>query len=208
MKKLFVIGFGLVLSTLAFTTKAQNMDAKFGIKAGANLMMGGKFEAAGASYTSKYSPGFQAGVFLDLPLSSALSFMPEVLYSQKASKFEGTVGNTTGEIKTKAGYIDIPVLLAINATPQLQFVLGPQASLLLNQKTTTYVNNQSIGSTTDKDDFRKSIAGGIVGLGYKLNPNMNINARYNMDFQSVGKDDVNQDKARFSGFALSLGYSF
>ncbi len=208
MKKLFVIGFGLMLSATALTTKAQNMDAKIGIKAGGNLMMGGKFEVGGASYTSKYTAGFQAGVFLDLPLSERLSFMPEVMYAQKGSKFEGSVSGTNGEIRTKTGYIDIPVLLAINATPELQFVLGPQASLLLNQKTTTYVNGQSIGSTTDKDDFRKSIAGGVVGLGYKFNPNMNINARYNMDFQSFGKDNIDQDKARFSGFALSLGYSF
>lgn len=207
MKKLFVMG--LLLTAAAFTTKAQsNMDPKFGIKAGGNLMMGGKFNIAGTNYTSKYTPGFQAGVFLDMPLSETLSFMPEVLYSQKGSKFEETIGGTTGEIKSKIGYVDIPVLLGINATPQLQFVIGPQASILTNQKTITYVNGTETASSTDKDDFRKSIAGGVVGLGYKINPNVNLNARYSMDFQSMAKDNINQDKARLSGFALSLGYSF
>lgn len=208
MKKLFILGLGLTLSVFSLTTKAQNMDAKFGIKAGGNMMMGGKFDVAGTSYTSKYVPGFQAGFFLDLPLSSSLSFMPEVLYSQKGGKFEGSVEGTNGEIKSRIGYIDVPVLLGINATPQLQFVVGPQASLLVNQTTTTYLNGSKVASTSDKDNFRKAIAGGVVGLGYKLNQNINLNARYNMDFQSASNDDINQDKARISGFALSLGYSF
>lgn len=205
MKKLIIAGAMLVAFSL--NSKAQDMQPKIGIKAGANLMMGGKFEALGTEYTSKYVPGFQAGVFLDLPLSSKISFSPEVLYSQKGSKFEGTVAGTNGEVKSKLGYIDVPVLLTINATPQFNFVIGPQASFLVNHETTTTVNGVGT-STTNKDDLRKSIAAGVVGMGVKMSPNLNLNARYSMDFQSVAKDNINQDKARLSGFALSLGYSF
>ena len=206
MKKLFIVGAMLVAFSL--NIKAQDMEPKIGIKAGANLMMGGKFNVLGTDYTSKYVPGFQAGVFLDLPLSSKLSFSPEVLYAQKGAKFEGTAGSLNGEIKTKLGYIDVPVLLTINATPQFNFVVGPQASFLVNHETTTYVNGVETASNTKKDDVRKSIAGGVVGMGYKLSPNLNLNARYSMDFQAVAKDNINQDKARLSGFALSFGYSF
>ena len=205
MKKLIIAGAMLVAFSL--NSKAQDMQPKIGIKAGANLMMGGKFNALGTEYTSKYVPGFQAGVFLDLPLSSKLSFSPEVLYSQKGSKFEGAVSGTNGEVKSKLGYIDVPVLLTINATPQFNFVIGPQASFLVNHETTTTVNGVET-STTDKDNLRKSIAAGVVGMGIKMSPNLNLNARYSMDFQAAAKDNVNQDKARLSGFALSLGYSF
>lgn len=206
MKKLFIVGSMLLACSL--NMKAQDMDPKIGIKAGANLMMGGKFDVLGTDYTSKYVPGFQAGVFLDLPLSSKLSFSPEVIYSQKGAKFEGTVTGTNGEIKTKLGYIDVPVLLTINATPEFNFVIGPQASFLINHETKTYVNGAETASNTKKDDLRKSIAAGVVGMGYKFSPNLNLNARYSMDFQSVANDNINQDKARLSGFALSLGYSF
>lgn len=209
MKKLFVIGLSLSLAILSQTSKAQsNMDAKFGIKAGANLMMSGKFNVSGTTYTSKYVPGFQAGFFMELPLSESISFMPEILYSQKGGKFEETVGGLAGEVKTRIGYVDVPVLLSFNASPELSFVVGPQASFLVNQSTKTYVNGSLTDSNTDKEDLRKSIAGGVIGLGYKINPKVNLNARYNMDFQSVGKDDVDQDKVRLSGFALSLGYHF
>ncbi|MEJ5994039.1 porin family protein [Pedobacter sp. Du54] len=208
MKKLAIIGLGIALTFSNLTLKAQTMDTKFGIKAGANLSMMGKYDFLGTTYTSKYVPGWQAGFYLDLPLSEKLSFMPEVLYSQKSGKVEATVGATTGEIKLRTGYIDVPVLLSFNATPQFSLLFGPQASFLVNQSTKIYANGQLNTSTTDKDNFRPSIAGGIVGLGYKFTPNVNLNARYSMDFQAIAKDDINQDKARFSGFALSLGFGF
>jgi outer membrane immunogenic protein len=208
MKKLLTVGFALTLSLIGLQTKAQTMDAKFGIKAGGNMTMMGKFEAAGNEYTSKYVPGWQAGFFLDLPLSEKLSFMPEVLYSQKGGKVNGTALGNTGEIKLKAGYIDVPVLLSFNASPEFSLMFGAQASFLVDQTTKTSVNGSVISTVTDKDDFRSSTAGGIVGLGYKISPKVNLNARYTMDFQSIAKDDINQDKARFSGFALSIGYGF
>ena len=209
MKKVWILSLGLSLTALTLTSQAQTTkDIKFGIKAGANLMMGGKYNLAGTSYTTEFSPGFQAGTFVEIPLSDKVSFMPEVIYSQKVSKLKETVSGTTGELKSKVGYIDVPVLFAYNATPELHFMLGPQASFLTNQSTKTYVNGTQTASSTDTDDLRKAIAGGVVGLGYRINPNINVNARYSMDFQSAGKESVNQDKARFSGFALSLGYSF
>ncbi|MNR17323.1 hypothetical protein D3C85_1339750 [compost metagenome] len=61
---------------------------------------------------------------------------------------------------------------------------------------------------TDKKDYKKSIAGGVVGLGYNITPNINVNGRYTMDFQKTFNDDINQDKLKNKGFALSLGYTF
>ena len=208
MKKLRILCLSLTLAVIGLTTKAQTMETKFGIKGGANLMMMGKYDFLGTEYTSKYTPGWQAGFYLDLPLSEKLSFMPEVLYSQKGGKIEETVSGNTGEIKLKAGYIDVPVLLSFNASPEFSIVFGPQASFLINQTTKIYANNTLTTTTTDKDNFRSSIAGGIVGLGYKITPKVNLNARYSMDFQSIANEDINQDKSRFSGFALSLGFGF
>ncbi len=208
MKKLFIIGLGLTLSLIGLNTKAQTMDAKFGIKAGGNMTMMGKYDVAGTEYTSKYVPGWQAGFFLDLPLSEKLSFMPEVLYSKKGGKVEGTLAGNSGEIRLNAGYIDVPVMLSFNATPEFSLQLGAQASFLMDQTTKIYVNDNLTTTVTDKDNFRSSIAGGIVGLGYKITPKVNLNARYTMDFQPIAKDDINQDKSKFSGFALSLGFGF
>ncbi|MNY67931.1 hypothetical protein D3C86_2056100 [compost metagenome] len=70
------------------------------------------------------------------------------------------------------------------------------------------VNNDPQTESTDTENFSKSLAGAAVGLGYSITPNINLNARYMMDFQNALKDDVNQDKIKNKGFALSLGYTF
>ncbi|RZK50724.1 MAG: PorT family protein [Pedobacter sp.] len=209
MKKMKWIGLSLALIGLGFSANAQSsMDTRVGIKAGANMFMMGKYEVGNTTFTSEYRPGFQAGLFLDLPLSEKLSFIPEVLYTQKGGKITGNLGNNTGEIRTTVGYIDVPVILSVNATPNFSVMAGAQASFLTNQETETFANGTSLATSSDTDDFRKSIAGGLVGFAYKFNPNLKLDARYNMDFQSIAKDNINQDKARFSGFSLSLGYSF
>lgn len=216
MKKLLILGIGAVLSALTISSQAQTSATatlgsnatRFGIKAGANLMMAGKFDVAGTDYTSKYMPGYQAGFFAEIPLGGSFAFAPEVLYSRKGGKFDETIGGTNGVIETKIGYIDVPVLFSYSATPSLNFIIGPQVSFFTDQDTETSLNGTVTATSSDGEDFRKSIAGGVVGLGYKLTPNLNINGRYSMDFQSTSNDDINQDKARLSGFALSLGYAF
>ena len=209
MKKLIVFGLGLSLCAVTLTSQAQSSsDVKIGLKAGVNLMSGGEFNVLGAYYSSDYVPGFQVGAFLDFPLSSQIALAPEVLYVQKGAKFTGTFAGTTGEVKTKLGYIDVPVLLKFNASPQFNVVVGPQASFLVNHKTTTSVNGTVTATNDETKDLNKSLVGGVIGVGYKVNPNIGLNARYMMDFQEVAKESTGQDKAKLSGFALSIGYSF
>lgn len=206
MKNLFLAGAMLVAFNL--NTMAQKTEPTFGVKAGVNLMMGGKFNIGIKDVDSKSVPGFQVGVFSNIPITEKLSFSPEVMYARKAATFEDEIANVKGQIKTKLGYIDVPMLLTINATPKFNVVVGPQASFLVDHDTRTYVNGTETASNTKKDDLKKSIFGGVVGVGYKIIPKLNINARYMYDFQTVAKENINQDKARLSGFALSLGYSF
>ena len=215
MKKLFIIGLGLTLSGLAFQTKAQTSQAtandqmRFGIKAGANLMNMGKMTVGDQSYSTDSKVGFQAGVYADLPMGGGFAFLPEVIYSQKGGKIKETIGANTTEFDSKLGYLDVPVLIGYRPTPELTIFAGPQASFLLSRDASFKVNGQQVGDTfTDKKDYKKSIAGGVVGLGYNITPNINVNGRYTMDFQKTFNDDINQDKLKNKGFALSLGYTF
>ncbi len=112
------------------------------------------------------------------------------------------------KFSTRANYIDVPVMLSFNATPQFNISVGPQASFILHQRTKTYVNNVQTASNTNTNHFRSSISGGTTGLGYKVTTCINLKARYSIDFQLAANDNLNQDKSRFSGFALSLGIGF
>ena len=210
MKKLIVFGLGLSLCAVTLTSKAQNSssDVKLGLKAGVNLMTGGEYNLLGTYISSSYQPGFQVGAFMDFPLSSQVAMAPEILYSQKNAKFTETIAGAKGEIKTNLGYIDVPVLLKFNASPQFNVVVGPQASFLVSHKTTTSADGNVLATNEDKKDINKSIFGGVLGVGYTVTPNIGINARYMMDFQKVAKEVTQQDKAKLSGFALSIGYNF
>lgn len=210
MKKLFIFSLGLIGLSLVFQTQTQAQeDVRFGIKAGANLMTLGKLNFLGSDYDFKYKPGFQAGVYMDLPLGNGVALMPEVLFSQKGGKIDETVGGNRGEINSTVSYIDVPVLIGFRPSAGLSVFVGPQASFLVDQRSEIFVNGAQRGDDiTTKENMRKSIAGGVVGLGYNLTPNVNINARYVMDFQGAMKEDQDQDDLKNSGFALSLGYTF
>lgn len=214
MKRLFLIGLGLVASSLAFKAQAQTTTAasddkvKFGIRAGANLMNIGKFQFQPQEYGTDYRVGFQGGIYAELPIGNGLMFLPEVMYAQKGAKLKETVAGNTGELDTRIAYLDVPVLLGYNATPALTIFAGPQVSFLLSQKTSIKTNGEEQLSTSSTDNFSKSLVGGAVGLNYKLTPNVNIGGRYSRDFQKTFEDAAEQSKARNQGFALSLGYTF
>lgn len=209
-----MIALGLTTFSLAIQSdvKAQAASGdqiRFGIKAGANLMKIGEFNFLDTYYDSKHKVGFQAGVYAEIPLGTGFAFLPEATFSQKGGKVEETVLENTGKIETTINYLDVPFMIGYRATPELTIFAGPQVSFLLSQKTKVYANGEQEGDDiTDTENFRKSLAGAAAGLGYRIGDNLNINARYMMDFQEAGKDNVDQDRMKNSGFALSLGYSF
>lgn len=212
MKRLFIIGLGLTVSSLAFKASAQSVSndkMSFGIKAGINLMNMGKLTLGTEEYSTDSKVGFQAGVYGVLPMGGNFAFLPEATYTQKGAKVKETIEGTTGEFDGKVSYIDIPLMIGYRATPELTVFAGPQVSFLLSQKSTIKVNGSQQGDeNTTTENFSKSLAGGAIGLGYSLTPNVNVNARYMMDFQKTLKEDQNQDKLKNKGFALSLGYTF
>ncbi len=204
MKKSILTIVCLAAACFTFNAKAQSI----GITAGANLTSIGKFESGNVTYNSDYVAGFRGGLFADLPFSSSVSLMPQVLYSQKGGKVSETVNGNNGQIKVRTSYLDIPVLFAFKPVPEITLTAGPQMSFLLSQQTDISVNNVASPTITDTQNFRKSIIGGNVGIGYNFNSMVSLNANYMLDFQPMSNDNVNQSKARNNGFGLALGYKF
>ena len=213
MKRLFIIALSLAAGSLSFKASAQttqtaaNDQTRFGIKAGANMTKISKYTFLDQDYSTDYKAGFQAGVYANLPLGGGFAFLPEITFTQKGFKLKETAGGNTGEINSKINYLDIPVLIGYRPSPEFTIFAGPQASFLLSQKTEVKANGSEVTNSTDTDALRKSVAGGVIGLGYSISPNIYIDGRYMMDFQSAAKEDQNQ-KGKINGFALSLGYTF
>jgi len=197
MKKI-ILSLGLLMGAFGV---ANAQDTRFGIKAGVN------YATASGDNTSDYKSvaGASAGVMADFGLSDLISFHPELLYSQKGAKLEA--GNAS--IKARTSYLDLPLLVRVNADGLL-FEAGPQAGYLLGQKTeyTNYPITGSNGSSTSTEGSRKLDFGYVVGVGYQLEQGLEFNLRYNGGISDLSDPSTAGDKQRNSVFQFQVGYLF
>ncbi|MBD2769059.1 PorT family protein [Hymenobacter sp. BT664] len=223
-KSAFIIASALVATAISST---QAQDIRFGLRAGANYSnLAGNVKNE-SIYNNKV--GFLGGVMLNVPVAADgfLSVQPEVLYSQKGfenkpTEFTSILGTKqTREGTVNYNYLDVPVLLKINAGG---FIVeaGPQYSYLIsaNDQTRVTTTSASGGSPTtteaqnkrDVSGLNRNELGYLAGLGYQAQNGLSLNLRYTGAFSDFVKSDngayFNGDlkNARHSSFQLSLGY--
>ena len=227
MKKTAFLGAAL-LATAALSS-AQAQDIRLGLRAGANYSnLAGNIKNQD-TYNNKI--GFLGGVMLNVPVTSDgfFSVQPEVLYSQKGfdnkpTEYTGLLGGKQKrEGSVNYNYLDVPVLLKINASGFV-FEAGPQYSYLLSAndatKTTTTPALGGSPTTTESQNKRdvsglnRNELGYLAGVGYQASNGLSLNLRYTGAFNDFVKSDnssyFNGDlkSARHSAFQLSLGYLF
>lgn len=195
MKKVF-LGLGIVLGTMAFAQSTAG--PRFGIKAGGNLSDLTNLDR------EKSKIGFYAGVFMNAPISSEFSIQPEVVYSQQGAKFKD-FGNVT-DLKKNLGYINVPVMVQYNATPDFYLEAGPEFGFLVDAQDKGKVNGVSYKSS-GTDGLNTFNFGMGLGAGYRFTPNLSINARYTAGFTNIVKDNGG-DSVKNNNFQLGLGYTF
>jgi hypothetical protein len=225
MKKTAMLAAALLAT--AAVSSAQAQDVRFGLRAGANYSnLAGDIKNE-STYNNK--AGFLGGVLVNVPVTSDgfFSVQPEVLYSQKG--FENKPTEYTGlldykqqrEGKVNYNYLDVPVLLRINAGGFIAEA-GPQYSYLLSSsnetKTTTTPALGDAPTTTEaqnKNDvsgLNRNELGYLAGVGYQADNGVSLSLRYNGAFSDFVKSDNNTyfngdlKNARHSAFQLSLGY--
>lgn len=183
MKNLFLSGI-ICLSFVSFT-KAQELSPSVGIKGGVN-------------FTNLYTEdvddnniltSFNAGLFFNLPVSSAVSVQPEINFSRKGSELVYDNAFATGTTKLKLNYLEIPVLLKLNVTENLNLHVGPYLAYLIDGQAT----NETDGGTfnfeenIDNDDLNKWDYGLAAGVGLDFGPT-SLGVRYNYGLQTIGKE--------------------
>ncbi len=179
----------IALTGLSFTAvEAQTnsgTDAQFGIKGGLNLSN---------IYTEDVDdnnvlPSFNAGFYATLPITSFIAIQPEVLYTRKGSELTYDNAFATGKAKFNLNYVEVPVLVKINLTKNLNIHAGPYFAYLIDAN----VKNESDGGTIDfeetydNDDFNKFDAGISGGIGLDFD-SIGIGARYNYGLTTIGKE--------------------
>lgn len=213
LKKLFIAPvFAIALfstqSIVAQTTTtddSSSMDNReelsFGIKAGINYS--NVYSESGDGYVADGKVGFAGGVFVSIPLNELIGVQPELLYSQKGFKTEGTFFD--GQITSS--YLDLPIHLQIKPTENISILAGPQFSYLLSTK--YELNGFSAIDEEDLDDNNNKATVGIsAGVDIEVQ-NFLISARGSWDLNKVNKDNSTSDiNYKNQLFQITLGYKF
>jgi hypothetical protein len=220
MKQTLLTTAALTGLALAAAPAAHAQGIRFGVKAGANYSNLAGDLTDQDRYQSKFGP--HGGLMMNIGLldDGFLSLQPELLFSQKGFKYADTeftlLGNTyryTG--KRNYNYLDVPVLLKINADGPF-FEAGPQFGYLLSvsDDVKRLVNGQTQNSSTDYktlDNVNRAEIGYAAGVGYQAKSGPMLGLRYNGSFTKWGKGNASSDEfsnARNSVFQLYLGYMF
>lgn len=181
-----ILALGTIVSVNAQETQnSTNTGASFGFKGGLNLSN---------MYTEDVDDenalvGFNAGLFLELPISSSLSFQPELLYSTKGAEVTYDNAFATGTGKFRLNYIETPLLLKANVTDNFNIHFGPYFAYLVDSKITNETNGGTFDfeEEIDNDDLNKFDYGLAAGLGIDFD-GFGIGARYNYGLQTIGKE--------------------
>lgn len=149
----------------------------------------------------EFSPGFNAGLIVNFPISEKIAIQPEVLYSMTSSKLtRGSAGNF---VKYTGGSVLAPVLLNINlgsSPTKFMINLGGYAEYALSaslEESTSGVKTTVDGDLTGADRFFYGVVGGV---GVKLNNKFMIETR---SFYNV---KISNSNSIFT--TLGIGYMF
>ncbi|MES2108329.1 MAG: porin family protein [Bacteroidota bacterium] len=157
-----------------------------------------------ADYTTNGITAYHVGLTLDIPIVYPVSFAPEVLFSQKGYSAQTNDGNFT----QRSNFIDVPLLAKFRLSPFFNFVVGPQVSFPIST-TNTYddgfnvVNREHYSTTNDR-----TVLDGVIGVGFDINPNVEIRARYTIDFQETDDNAYYIPGYRNEVFQLGIGFKF
>ncbi|MBD2723021.1 porin family protein [Hymenobacter armeniacus] len=225
MKNTAIVAAALLAT--AAVSSAQAQDVRFGLRAGANYSnLAGDIKNE-STYNNK--AGFLGGVMVNVPVlaDGFLSVQPEILYSQKGFENKPTeYTNLLGAKQKREGnvnynYLDVPVLLKINAGG---FIVeaGPQYSYLISSNNETkYTTTPALGGTptvtetqnkNDVSGLNRNELGYLAGVGYQADNGLSLSVRYTGAFSDFVKSDNNTyfngdlSNARHSAFQFSLGY--
>ncbi len=209
MKKLFLTTICSCL--LAASTQAQHLQsgkgAYLGFKAGLNVS--NVIKSGESDFKSRFKPGLAAGIFVDIPISEAFSFAPELVYSQKGYQSSGTILGGDYDYKVTTNFVDVPLLAKFWVTEGINLTVGPQVSFLLSTTESFKSGTQEFRNTIEEKNknLKKSLFGGVIGLGYELGGQLGINARYALDFQKNNADG-SSEVPEYKNQVIQLGLTY
>ncbi|MBL8000452.1 MAG: PorT family protein [Flavobacteriales bacterium] len=234
----------LLTAAVALTAGATMAQMNIGAKAGLNYNIwgvaeGDQFPSGAEKPDSESGIGFHLGGYAEIGLSDNLAFRPELLYSARGVKSDvdetetfadpllGTYTITTkGEDVIKAGYLEVPLLLAYKPSDAFGIHFGPVLGFRMGWNyssegtASTNLNGQVSEQTYSIDSSDDTGVNGLdlglaAGFAYELESGLNFGLRYARSLTTTNDDSQNGAlgstdfvKVNQNIFQLSLGYTF
>lgn len=196
---------------------AVNAEAGIGFKGGMNFTKWTGDDWGDADDFS-WKMGYKFGAFFTFPMTPVLKVQPEVYFTSKGWKFDGELMNEEFSWTLNTNYIEIPVLLKLDMDTGMSLFpsifAGPYIGFLVGDPTMEMeYQGQTEEEDLSSDDFNSVDIGGVVGAAMDYNlvaTTLTVEARYNLGFTSVVKEDINGEEADIKnmGFSLMAGFSF
>ena len=193
MKKIYciIIPAFLFLEMLSGNCIAQapqqtvmvSKKAGVGFRAGLNFA---KVSSNGDSVAYHYKPGLMIAVFLTPPHTGTVGYRSELLYSNQGFKYtepDGNTGNITND------YLMLPQMMTVNITKYVQLQAGAFAGYLLRSKNSNAPPDNSQENKTYLDLMNRIDYGAAGGIEIHPFKGMILNARYNMGFSKLYKEN-------------------
>ena len=198
MKRIVILSLVLISAVAA---NAQSLGGRVGVNF-SNIIKTGD-----SDFETDFKPGLHAGITLNIPLVSNLSFAPELMYSQKGYKTNGTsLLGGENEYSVTTNFIEVPILLKIGASNGFNIHLGPQISFLTSTtesfKTGSDEYRRKIKE--ENDNLKKNILGGVVGASFNVGSRASLVARYALDFQK-NNEDGSSETPQYKNRVIQLG---
>ncbi|MBR6453297.1 MAG: PorT family protein [Fibrobacter sp.] len=125
--------------------------------------------------------GFNAGVVAKMGINPMLSFVPglEVDYRR--------ISNDEGEYTQSISfmYIEAPLLLRIQATPQFAIDVGPTVAFNVSASIGASDGDNSASADIPSDYVTAVEVGAVVGVSFAVMPNLEVNVRAAMGFMDM-----------------------
>lgn len=202
----------IALFVFAGTGMAQTSDfsekISIGVKAGANIS--NVYDTQGDEFDADAKLGFAAGAFVQIPLGRFLGFHPEILFSQKGYQGLGSILGSDYNYTRTTNFIDVPLLIALKASPFVTFLVGPQYSYLVSQK---YYLHTALGDVTEEEHFEnENLLKNTLSVtgGFDINlSSIVIGARAGWDITN-NKGDGTSTTPRYKNmwYQATVGYRF
>lgn len=187
MKKIMVIVIALSFMFIG-TVSAEGLG--YGVKVGMNManITGDDVEDA------KIKLGMTLGGFASYPLGDKLSVRPELLFTQKGSRYKESEGEVDYTGKTKMNWLDIPILAVYEVAEGIKAFAGPYIDLYLGGEYVVKIEGGGESMEFDEkiegDDINSLGVGFIFGGAYGIAENIDIEARVALGLTSLHEDDT------------------